>query len=398
MYNILEPSRKQYFQKVAELVPHFNGQFIVLTHLLPDRPELLNAIRSIAPIAMVVAIPYSTNLATLHRLQIEYHVATPTLDELRNPLYINELLTKINAHKELIILEIGGYFASTLPTLYERLQGKLIGVVESTEAGHRQYERIQNLPCPVISVSRGSLKRSEYSLVGSSCLFSTERLVRRAGFILDGKNAAVLGYGKVGNGLARSLMRYHCKSYIYDTNPILRLLAISEGYQAPEKDVVLAQAEIIFGATGNQSIAATDFAKIRHGALLVSCSSKDIEFDLNFLNKNYQREELFDNFDLYHNDHQYFYLLGKGMPINFLDNAVMGPILALVQAEVIYGIKRVMDLKGERGIFEIAEEDRKTLALMWLKYFNDNTLGYQHNEHRSHSANQKLHKELATAG
>ncbi len=51
------------------------------------------------------------------------------------------------------------------------------------------------------------LKETEDFLVGSSCLFSTGRLLREAGFLIDGKQALILGFGKVGRGLAHALLR-----------------------------------------------------------------------------------------------------------------------------------------------------------------------------------------------
>lgn len=371
MRNMLQKTREKYFKEIASLVTNFDGHFIVLTHLLPDRTELLDAISSIAPIAMIIAIPYSTDQEVLEKLSHTYHIVTPSLEQILDTIYLQKIINNLIKSKRTIILEIGGYFAQALAEVNTQLDSRLIGVIESTEAGHRQYEKIQDLVYPVISVSRGSLKKTEYALVGTSCIFSIEQLFRELNCVMGCKKALIMGYGKVGRGLARSLLGRHCLVSIYDHDAIARILALSEGYRIPEKYEGLRDAEIILGATGNLSITAEDFPHIKNGAILVSCSSKNNEFDLPYLNKNYQRHEIHKNVDLYVNDHHQFYLLGQGTPINFLDAAVIGPVLALIQAEVIFAINSILQFQNQKGLFEVSENDRQLLAQKWLKYFGN---------------------------
>ena len=377
LINSLTLHRQRFFKEIAQLVPKFKGKFIVLTHLLSDREELLHAIHSIGQIGLVIAIPYSVEPQTLQALSLKFPIITPTLSQLRDLDFLMTQLDKIVGETdELIILEIGGYFAPIVRQLRQKLKTRFLGAIESTEAGHRQYEsRSAELSFPVISVCRGSLKKTEYSVVGDSCLFSTERIMRNAGFLLQGRNALVLGFGKVGQGIARGLARHACIISVYDTNPILRVLAYSEGYQVPEKETAINNAQIIFGATGNASLVKKEFTHLKNGCILVSTSSKDIEFDIEFIRKNYQMHRAIDHIDVCSKGNQFFYLLGEGTPINFIDGAVMGPVLALVHAEIIYAIKAIMSLRKQRGIFEVAESDRQMLAAMWLKYFNHDQLG-----------------------
>lgn len=377
LVNSLTLARSKLFEEIAKMVPSFSGKFIIVTHILNDRPELLNAISQIGDIALIIAIPYSIKKETLNELTKRYDVITPSLDEIRNGKYLKKIIKKyLGKNDDLIVIEIGGYFAQIIKELKDTLQHRFIGVIESTEAGHRQYEKVDDLPCPVVSVCRGSLKRTEYSVVGNSCIFSTEHLIRKAGFLLNGKKALVIGYGKVGQGLAHSLYKYNCPVMVYDANPIMRVLAYSEGFQVPEKIEAIQQAEIIFGATGNSALSKDEISHIKNGAILVSCSSKDIEFDMEFILKHYETEEAIENFNVYRSENHFFYLLGKGVPINFIDGAVMGPVLAIVQAEVIYAIKTLLELKSKTGIYEVQEEDKKMLASKWLKTFSKRELNF----------------------
>lgn len=296
----------------------------------------------------------------------------------------------------MILLEIGGYFSPILKKLQKKLNGNLIGAIEDTETGHRLYEKLGvERACPVISVARSSLKDTEDFLVGTSCLFSTEKLLRQNGLPLEGKRSLVLGFGKVGRGVAHALMRNYCPVSVYDIDPIRRINAISEGFQAQDKESAFKYAEIIYGTTGNFSISSSDFKLLRNGTLLVSCSSKDIEFDLEALQQNYKKQNICDGLDVYKKEDQYFYLAANGRPINFRDGAVIGPILALVQAEIIFAIKQLLEKNLQNEIYETDMACKKVLAEKWLQHFCDGRTGrYRLDSLPEVSTNLQIIREL----
>lgn len=378
MQALLTELRKAFFSEIARTVPKINVQFVILTHILEDRPELLSAIQTIAPISLLIGIPYSTHNPTLQILQEQYTTINPTLDLLLSEDYLTSQITKyINLNTPTIILDIGGYFAPALKTLQNSFNGKLLGVIEDTEAGHKRYmQYINEYSCPIISVARSSLKNTEDFLVGSSCLFSTEKLLRKGGFPIDGKRSLTLGFGKVGRGITHALLRRHCPVLVYDTNPICKINALSEGFQIPNKIEAIKNAEIIYGATGVCSIKAEDYKYIRSGTVLVSCSSKNNEFDLEYLNKNYQINPIFEGLDCYTNNHHSFYLANQGQPVNFIDGAIIGPVLALVQAEIILAINMLATQNLRNGIFEVDLKTKEILAEKWLDHFCDGKSGH----------------------
>ena len=368
--------REKYLLTIANCIPKTICQIVILTHILPDRPELLAAISKIAPISLVIAIPYSIEKKTFANLREYYNLLALSLEEMTNPkIFYQKFIEQINLESPLIILEIGGYCASIIERLHSHLGNKLLGVIEDTETGYRQYEKLHTLPCPVISVARSFLKESEDCLIGDACLFSTEKLIRQSGFLLDGKQMLVLGFGKIGRGLAQTLLRRGYSVSVCDIDSSKRVLALSGGLKIPTKEIALQNADLIFGATGNYSIEKDDFKHIKKGAILVSCSSKQLEFDVTYVKENYICEPVFDNTVKYSNKDNYFYLLAEGKPINFLDGAIIGPVLALVQAEIIFSIKTLMDLEGKSGLYEVGSEDRKMLADLWLKHFIDPVSG-----------------------
>lgn len=377
MNQLLVQLRQKFFELVAAEVESRPVQFIVLTHILEDRPELLSAISSLGKIALVIGIPYSIHTKTKDALETEFTIATPTLEQLYDKNFLIDLIsTYAQNDTPVIILEIGGYFSKILPELHGMLGSKLLGIIEDTEAGHREYAKIKDdLPCPVISVARSELKETEDFLVGASCLYSTEKLLRGCGLPIEGKRALVLGFGKIGRGMAHSLLRHHCPVSVYDISPIRRISALSEGFHTPSRENAFAEAEIIYGTTAAFSIKGEDFNLIKPGALLVSCSSKDIEFDLVYLDAHFEVKQITDGLLYYKNDITEFYLAAEGKPINFLDGAVIGPILALVQAEIILAIKQLYSLESQKGLFETNDETRTSLADKWLQVFCDDKSG-----------------------
>src|SRR5947209_4026156 len=253
MLDLLDVYRERFFNAIAQNTGKIDCSVILVTHILPDRRTLFSAIEEVAKIDRVLAIPYSIDKPTLERLQRNYQILTPTLSDLRSASFLVDVVRSIPGDQPLIIVEIGGYFASAVVQLKRLLGARLVGVIEDTEAGHRKYElQGDNAPCPVLSVARSSLKLGEDLLVGTSCVFSCEKILRSAGFVFEPRRPLVLGFGKVGTGLAYSLQRRGCAPVVFDSDPIRRVIALSSGFRVPKIEAALAQCDVIFGATANK--------------------------------------------------------------------------------------------------------------------------------------------------
>lgn len=378
MHANLSIIRERYFHDVASFVGQQNAQFIVLTHILNDRPELLSAISKIGKISLIIGIPYSIDCKTLKIVEKKYKTVTPSLEQLSDKNFLVDLIrTNIDHSKPAIIIEIGGYFAPTLNILSEILKDNLIGIIEDTETGHKKYEALPFLHCPVISVARSVLKENEDFLVGISCVYSAEKLVRKMGFPLVGKQSMVIGFGKVGRSVANELSRRNCSVVIYEIDALRKINAISMGFKVLSKECALQQSDIIYGTTGVRSISTNDLPSLKKGVVLVSCSSKDIEFDLKAIDEYYTKYPVIEHVDYYQNQNNSLYLLAGGRPVNFVDGAVIGPVLALVQAEIIASIKSLLEIRQQNTEVKthiISQNSKKILHLLaekWIEYFYD---------------------------
>ncbi len=378
----IEQFYKEYYKSITCNKNKSEVQFVILTHTVSDVAEFISAINDMGKISIIISIPYSKDEAVYSSLSQKYKTITPSLNELLDPIYLKQLvLNSIDTKKSLIIVEIGGYFSSIISEIQSELHGNLIGIVEDTEAGHRKYERInEQLPCPVLSVARSRLKDAENFLVGESCLKAANSLLNSLAFKCDIKNALVLGYGKIGQGVCQLLKDQQLDVFTYDIDPSKRLLALSRNLKIPDKKHALSNADALFGASGAESVNKEDLPFIKNGCVLFSCSSKQVEFDLNTIKQNYTKLSVHAHLDKYENADNYFYVAGDGHPINFTNGRVLvGPLISIVHGEMLSAISEILALSYDNALQEISDDKKLILADKWINTFcNAKTGTYCH--------------------
>lgn len=170
-----------YFAKVAaQFTPDEQTASVLVTHLLPERPAFVRAVASMTTLKAVLPKPKSITAAAQREVEHTVPVDALTRELFTDPDTALDYLESRAAGEALALLDVGGYFAPTLEEVHSRFTGRLAGVIEDTENGHRRYEDLDKLPCPVISVARSPLKDPEDFLVGQSVVFSTEAVMRVA--------------------------------------------------------------------------------------------------------------------------------------------------------------------------------------------------------------------------
>jgi adenosylhomocysteinase len=315
-------------------------------------------------VELLIGVPYSVDQAVRRELETQYRLRLPTLDELRSRAYLAESIQSCVGTKRVVLIDIGGYFASFADASSPSTAA--FGIIEDTENGHRRYAAIPALSLPVFSVARSSLKISEDLMVGPSVLFSLERILREESEIFQPRTCLVLGFGKVGKGVAVALRSRLARVLVYDSNPIRRIEALGWGFSIPDRAQALSSANIIIGATGCESVTEDDLNLLNDGTVLVSASSKNVEFPMRILREKFTtvyRSEAFENFDLCGKSVVALY---GGYPINFRDNGVVGPPLALTQAEIILCAIHLLSAEVAPGLHEMQDKERQRVATEWL--------------------------------
>lgn len=358
----------QFFEEIR---PAYKAglKLVVVSHVLDSAPGYLKTLSAMAEVAMLLPKPRSIDQDILARLQPHYNVAVKSRQQLASAEVVAAIVNDVAPEGELILVDIGGYFAAALPQLTDRLRARLLGIVEVTENGHQRYAALPELPVPVISLARSPLKGPEDYLTGQSIVYSAEALMRQCHHIMNGGHAVVFGYGKIGSSIAKALHAKNVNTKVVELNPIRAIEAMSRGFELIDKEAALQSSDVIFCATGNQSLANHDFARIKNGAFIFSVTSSDDELDLSKAEQNFAVKPVTDHIARYERLGQYFYLANSGNAINFIHNAEVGPYIYLVQGEVIRAIEYVSGGHSLTGLSGLPETVRLDLARHWLDVF-----------------------------
>jgi adenosylhomocysteinase len=361
-----------YFAKIiAQFAPTEQAASFVITHLLPERPGFIRAVAAMSRLRAVLPKPKSINPAAQREVEHAVPVDPLSRELFSDPDTALDYVESRAAGENIVLLDVGGYFAPTLIDLHGRFSGQILGVIEDTENGHRRYQDLDKLPCPVVSVARSPLKDPEDYLVGHSVVFSTEAVMRGRGDILHGRPALVIGFGNLGSSIARLLHAKGVHVTVFDIDPVRRTQALSQGFTvARDRDTALNGAGLVLCATGAVSLHGEDFGHLRNGAYLATVTSSEDELDLTRLPHTYTRTNASDHLTRYQTTGHYFYLANDGNAVNFLHGASVGPFIFLVQAEILAGIRMLTRTDHDPGMHEVPAADRAAIAATWLSYYN----------------------------
>lgn len=312
---------KQYYNKIIEFfnlnLKEYNS--IVISHIVPDCKEYLEAINYICPILKLIPKPNSIDKETFEEIKDKYSMLRVTRDEIDTNYELKKAIKE--SDKNIIIFDIGGYFSRWIQKNIE-LSNKIKFIIEDTENGYQKYENLKT-NIPILSVARSPLKDNEDNLVGESVVFSSDVLLRKMGEIIEYKKCGIIGYGKIGESIGKNLLQKGVKPIVYDQNAIKQIRAYNQMCNIGTKNEIINNSEVIFLATGNHSLNINDFRKIKNGTYIFSVTSSDDELDSSYLDKEYEIEEVVHYIFKYSNENNYFYLVQKGNAVNFIHNAVM---------------------------------------------------------------------------
>ena len=344
---------------------------LLVTHLLPDRPDFIQVLDGVGRVGAILPKPKSVHGPTLAWAQQHYPVLPLNRHWTSDPgEVIAQIAPLVMSHERLIILDIGGYFAKSQAVLAEHFGARFIGVVEMTENGHQRYEQ-ESLAAPVISVARSPLKQAEDIQIGLSVVYSAESLARTLRRTFNVCQAALFGYGKVGRSIARELRCRNLHLELVETDALRQVEALSHGFKLVNKAEALGRAELVICSTGNGSLDLADLQALRPGTMVASVTSADDEFAFSLAQLPWPSEEVCPHvLALNRPDGTQIYLLNRGEAVNFVHGAVIGEYVYLVLAEIMEGIRMLAAGPLAPGLFELPESAMRTIARHWLADFH----------------------------
>ena len=323
-----------FLEEIKELPAEYFYLFVF--HLSNNNLSYLRAWVQGVPYNSVISIPYSEQRNVKSEIEKLTPVYSPALEE------IPEIIIKIcreNSDKKVVLVQIGGYSSSIVDKI-----PNVVLAVEDTERGHRVFvENEQNLTYPVVSIARTKGKKMEDEIVGHAITKSVQlTLSSLRKNVLSGR-MLVLGYGGIGRATALSLM---VKGYIvsaYDPKPELMEVARKDGCVITKRSEAIGNADVIIGCSGYESIQTNDIPLLRFDALLISGSSRQVEFPYGYLSSRKDqmfKHDLIEKFDIAERS---IYIAYKAQPINFYFDIGLGDIfdipMTLLVHSVIWGLK-----------------------------------------------------------
>lgn len=340
--------------------------FLFVVHLTRTMEVYIESWLKNFPNVGLISIPYSEIPEVWENISQYTKVYSPS-DTSEIPNLIAKICNE-NLDKKICMIEIGGY-----SSLMKKIPDNIVGSVEDTNQGHWSFKQNESrLTFPVVSIAQTNLKKIENKFVGTSVVYSLEKFLRDyfQKDLITAKNILVIGYGEIGRGTARKIKSTMANVFVYDSDPVNTMLARLDGFNVTDRISAIAQADIIVGASGQESLKMSDIVYLKNNALLVSASSKKIEFPVGELEASITSKNEYIN--SYKSENGLFYVAYNGFPINFIDDSAFGEIFDIIMSGLLVSanyllesnlLPRVYDLELRlqqdivRKYFELYEMD-----------------------------------------
>jgi len=359
------------------------SRLILLEHVLPTTETFVShLVEAGAEIYALIGKPYSIDNEVLTRLKSSgINVIVKQYKELDETNFLDILLDEaVNASrkdaKQIVIAEVGGYFAATLARMPADYAQYIAGVVEDTTFGHNRYLKlVADISVPVFSVARSELKEIEARFVGQDAVQAMEAVLRGHGITITGRHGLVIGYGMIGKNVAKALRAHSLSVSVYDKHDYRNLRAYIDGYVIHKKRELIKRADIIFSATADNALSFEDIEECRNGVILASVGSRDSEFDIATLKEQALRKEgLCDHITAYElPNSKRIHVARNGTAVNFLLPSIPIEVLDLVFSEIFLCIVLLLNKQPDYSPGElhgVGDAHLSEVSRDWLRNVN----------------------------
>lgn len=148
--------------------------------------------------------------------------------------------------------------------------------------------------------------------------------------------------------------------------------AYLDGFNICEKKEILPRVNVIIGVSGYRSITMTDIPFFKNGAILISGSSRQVEFpyehlDIYKINSEpaLVSERLIEEFKVV-ND-KTFFVIYKGQPINFINGSAFGDTFELVLSGILQCVRYGLENKLQNKLYDLPEVYQEEVANLYYK-------------------------------
>lgn len=274
-----------------------------------------------------------------------------------------------------ITMDDGADLVATLHKERRELLSKVIGGTEETTTGVVRLKALANrgeLMYPIVAVNEAKSKSLFDNPIGTG-QSALDGIIRATNVLLAGKNVVVVGYGRVGSGIAERARGLGAKVTVVEVDPIKALKAAMSGYLVASMDKAASYGEIFITATGNINVIRREhLEKMKDGAILANAGHFDVEISKPDLNElSIKKEKISDCVDKYTlRNGRRVYLLAEGRLVN-LGCAEGHPseVMDLSFSIQALSVKYILENKGKlpRGVLDVPPRIDAEVAELKLK-------------------------------
>lgn len=338
-----------------------DNSLIIVHHLHEASYPFIKALAKKYEIQKIIGIPYSSMNFVVEKLKDDFDVVVPKLENMA--LEVKKAIE--SSPKKVLIEEIGAY-TSSISEYLEKNQ-KVLGITEDTHQGHWRWSEKNLSRLPIMSVAYSRQKRYEDRFVSMSIIdgidncFSKYKLGK-----LDNKKIQILGYGNLGTHLTELVEKITENVSVYDVDPLKNLNA-----NLKHKVVRDLDSDVIIGVTGNPkgSISGEDLSKIRDECILVSGSSKRVEFNLESIKKASDSFEKKGNIFHIKFENKDIRILNLGEPINLRYSQLPSKVLDLVYGSLVYSLNQLDLGRVKPGLHNLSKEEEEKIVQVYQKIY-----------------------------
>ena len=363
---------KERFEKEQ---PFKGVRFAACMHVTTETANLMRTLKAGgAELALCASNPLSTQDDTAAALVYEYGIsvfARNAVDREGYYSHINAALD-IEPHQ---VFDDGCDLVNTLHTTRTELLPNITGGCEETTTGVIRLQQMAKdgaLTFPMIAVNDTDTKHMFDNRYGTG-QSTMDAIFRATNQLIAGKIFVVSGFGYCGKGVAERARGMGAEVVITEIDPTKALDALMQGYRVMPMAEAAKVGDIFITVTGNRTvIAAEHFQVMKDGAILANAGHFDIEIDVEWLEKNSQK-----NPKIRHQTDEY--LLGNGRRVLLIAE---GRLVNLGAAEGHPAVVMDMSFSGQAltaewlvksakglgaGVHMVPVEIDKEVALLKLK-------------------------------
>src|SRR5262249_22055066 len=185
-----------------------------------------------------------------------------------------------------IVIDDGAELTRRIVEHRPDLLARLEGVTEETTTGVGRLRALQDaglLTFPAIAANNARCKHmfdNPYG-TGQSALTAILRLTN---LNAAGKRFCIVGYGWVGQGLARRAQGYGGRGTVVEIDPVQALPAHMDGYRVPPLGQAVEEADFVITATGKiAAVTSAVFPRLKDGVILANAGHHSREIDVTAL-------------------------------------------------------------------------------------------------------------------